>query len=337
MFFYIGDSCDLLNKVDNNLFLDKGWQFAQKHDKKIHFKGYTLEGLLDKQLDDILEGKQPDGNWAVIVKDHEYRIHHSKFRGFPVYAKDNVKTNLNLPGLDYVINAGELGIDYSIELSVDIVSIKAKTILANNCLSLYRTYKQPLEIHVSGGMDTTSVIAVCEACEIPYTLHMKPFKEYFKTLQEASGTVTEYTSPLVEFCRKTYEFCRYASIYNEKKLVTGYMGDGIFARSPWQLALIANSLNLTLGEVVKETDYVYSYIRRGANNYLFNRLQTIGNVKKELETNHANSDLMWHIDNTYYLSPFMSSKIYEAVLSMSVEDLYNTENYHDTIKHQINF
>jgi hypothetical protein len=275
---------------------------------------------LSTLVDNIIEGHRPDGNWALIVKDHNYRIMHSKFRGFPIYNKDNVLTNLNLTGFSSVGNQEKIKLE-NVTLSVSEVTHKTKNQLANNCLSLYETFNEPLEIHVTGGMDTTAIIAVCEAENIPYKLHMKPFKEYFKTLQEASGTVSEYTSPLIEYCRKNYDFCRYASIYHDRRLTSGYMGDGVFCRTIWQLADVANYLGKTLKDVVKETDYSYSYLRRGSNNYLFFRKQELIDIKNHLLEFHSTSDLMWHIDNTYYMSPFMCSKIYGTVLSLSIDDI----------------
>ena len=64
MFFFIGDNLPLtsLEKVENRLYLDKGWSNTDG----IWYKGYSTDCKLADNLDNILQGYQPAGKWCVI-------------------------------------------------------------------------------------------------------------------------------------------------------------------------------------------------------------------------------------------------------------------------------
>ena len=68
MFFYIGQECPIksLNKVTDNIFLDKGWNCQNINDVNYWYKGYSTDCVLSQHINEIVDGYNPNGKYAVI-------------------------------------------------------------------------------------------------------------------------------------------------------------------------------------------------------------------------------------------------------------------------------
>ena len=103
MFFFIGNEAPLqaLHKVHDRLYLDDGWSSTVVSGEMVWFKGYSTDCTLSDDIATIVSyGHRPAGKWCVIVHEgNEYEVMYpSALRGFPIYEKDNSKTNLKLEG-----------------------------------------------------------------------------------------------------------------------------------------------------------------------------------------------------------------------------------------------
>ena len=303
MFFFIGADCKLLEKANNGLFLDKGWTNIDN----VWYKGYTVEGTVASQLHNIRQGYQPEGIWAVIELIDTYQVYHSKMRGFPIYKKENESTNLNLDGFTLCTRPYN-EVNSTETLTISQVTVEVQRILTDSCLNYYQVNNQPLEIFVSGGYDTTLIMAICEFNDIPYRAHI------------TSNKTIEYTTNLIEFCQETYWAYNFLSIFEDRKITCGFYGDEVMCRNIWQLRMLANSKSKTLREVVVESDYVYKFVNRLSHQYLLDLTTEYKLVKQEI-MNSTISNQVWHIDNTEVFCPYLNYKIFTTMLKLSVEDL----------------
>ena len=318
MFFYIGESCDLLTQSNPGLFLDEGWTHVVLNETHAWYKGYSTECILSDNIEKILQGYQPSGIWAMVSYNGTYALHIPTPGAFILYKQNDSYTNLALDGYEPVLNK-PLTIDLTDKRTVNEVTVTIKNILVENCLN----YKHPINIWCSGGMDSTSLIAICEYANIPYNIYVAKLKDSYKSLKDSEGTVQEYESPLIDFCRKTYWAYEFLSIYeNPMSLTLGFYGDEFMCRNIWQMQLAANALGKTLGQVVSEQDYVYKHLSKPKFASLKSHLENVSTetLKKQLFDSVGRGQV-WHIDNTETFCPYYDFRITQAVLSLEWSDI----------------
>lgn len=311
MFFYLGNNnyCDelLYRHQNNGVYTDLGW----KHQNDVYYKGYCLDYDIHSNLDKILSGDKPQGIYCLIQNN---KLFYPEIRPFPLYQQGEELTNLRLENFTELDNN-----KYKLPTttkSFDDVIKELINILIDN-LSKFE-----LNIWVTGGIDSTMLIAIAEYANLPYTIHIAKPRDTFSNIKQWEGTVEEYDSPLLQFCRNNYWAYEFLSNFNNKIITTGFYGDEYFCRSLWQINLLANGHGLTVFDIVKPTDYVYKHLIRPRFAHLrgIDKSINLGNLKSttimSLGTSHV-----WHLDNTITFCPLMDKRIAENVWSLDEKTL----------------
>lgn len=308
MFFYIGNSCNLLNKVSDNLFLDDGWKVIDN----IYFKGYSTDCVLKNSIYDIVNGYEPNGIYCVI-KDN--KVYHSKRVSFPIYSNGDYITNLESNN-SFISNIGKYVPTKSYTLSQAVSIIKE--ILIENTICFLKYNNIELNLKVTGGIDSVTLLSILEFLNVPYHLHMTG-RDYTATTQHEWLKIdSDYQSNLIDVARKRYwGYYIYDFKKQENWLITGYMGDEALLRGPHQIFRIANYHGKTIKDIIKENQYHYYYFQRSKNGYYLDLMQEIKNYKVDIFQNFINDFQFWHLDNNYGFSPYDDVRILETVLGMS--------------------
>lgn len=320
MFFYIGEVSPLtaLTKVENNLYLDKGWEELNG----IWYKGYSTDCVLKDAVHDILKGYQPRGKWCVI---HQGTIYHPELRGFPVYRKNNDLTNLLLDGYAVEIYP-DPKYNPSTNLSLEEASELIGDILHENTVNFYKYNDVGHAILVaSAGLDTTTCWALVDQVTHDYTIFSPIPYGTEKTVLEYTGSVREYESDLIDKVGKDYWGYLHPSFYNEKTyMIAGYDAEMIQYRDAEAINAIANYQGKYIDEVAEESDYLYHFLKRpGLSRYEESMLtfNSEEQLKDYLFRTVFYDCQMWHLDNTIFFSPFYDIRIPNIMAGLSVSDL----------------
>lgn len=315
MFFYIGQDCPIksVDKVTDNLFLDKGWKTYNGR----WYKGYSTDCVLEDRIADIVEGYKPAGKWAVISDAGQ--IYHPMLRGFPVYTdKNNVKTNIPLDNLvdDYYDIPK---IKKTTSITLDEASEQINQILTENIVNFFKYNKiKKLNVLFSAGIDTLTVWSIVDNLGYDYNLHINTPKpgNNFRVTQE-------YKSDLIDLCREKFWGYKMTSCYTDENwYVTGFYSERMQLREVSQGHAIANFFNKKLHELPNKKDYLYYFLQRP--NSKINKEPTLTSEQEVLDwCNHSTfyDHQMWHIDNNYHFSPFYDTRITEVVNQLSMTDI----------------
>lgn len=321
MFFYIGQDCPIksVDKVADNLFLDKGWRQQSIDNRKYWYKGYSTDCVLSNCIGDIIDGYKPIGKYAVISEDG--KIYHPALRGFPVYTnKENIKTNIPLDNLvdDYCDNY-KIKIKRTSTISLEEASAKINEVLKENIVNFFRYNNiEKLNVLFSAGIDTLTVWSIVDSLGYDYNLHIhtpKPGDQF--------GVKQEYKSDLIDLCRKKFWGYKMTSCYlKENWYITGFYSERIQLREVTQGHAIANYVGKKLHEIPTKKDYLYFFLQRP--NTRVNKEPTFINEQDLLD--HCNHSIyydyqMWHIDNNYHFSPFYDIRITDIINQLSLDDI----------------
>jgi hypothetical protein len=300
MFFYIGNECELLERVDTGLFLDKGWTKVNS----VWYKGYSTECNLSENIDNILNGYKPKGIWCVISSiNNTYKIYHPELRNFP---SDGITNLHNVPASNNLLEFND-----SVN-SMDVVVDNIVSMLVNTCNGYTKYNLDELNIWCTGGLDSVLLLAICEKANIPYNLyaHKSPYSLY-----------VEYESDLTRHVKREFPNYTFTSLFtNNTILATGYGGDNFFCRHPEQINLLANSLGLSIHDMIKSEHYVYPYVRKSTLT-----MNSIPLSENDLKTRLLNQILIWysvwHLDNTITFTPYQDIDLFKMVLTLPIYEL----------------
>jgi hypothetical protein len=318
MFFYIGDHNNLLDKVHDRLYLDKGWTNIDN----IWYKGYSTDCNLSGSIQDIVNGYQPKGIYCVIQYDNDYRIFHDEGQSFPIYKSNSVRTNI-YPTEPGFLSLSKCANDIIIvEKTLPQVIENVSTILINNIKNYKKYNSKEINIWCTGGLDSTSIIALCELAEINYTVYIgKPFnkeKEFYKDIRTYERSINEYSTDLFTHLKKHNWGYELVSLFtNSKQLTTGFYGDEYIGRGPDQLNYIANSLGMTVMDVVKPDQYMYSYLKRKKPPITELNVIDEHTAKQKIYKELYNDFQIWHIDNVETFCPYYDKDIIKECLSLN--------------------
>lgn len=319
MFFYIGQNCPIksVDKVSDNLFLDKGWKVQNINNSNYWYKGYSTDCALYEHIIDIVNGYKPNGKYAVISENG--KIYHPLLRGFPVYTnKENIKTNIPLDNLvdDYY---DTYKIKRTSTISLEEASLQINEILKENIVNFFRYNKiEKLNVLFSAGIDTLTVWSIVDKLGYEYDLHIhtpKP-KDHF-------GVKQEYQSDLIDLCREKFWGYKMTSCYLEKNwYITGFYSERVQLREVTQGHVIANYVGKKLHEIPTRKNYLYYFLQRPSTKV--NKEPTFTNEHDVLD--HCNHSVyydhqMWHIDNNYHFSPFYDIRITNIINQLSLDDI----------------
>ena len=312
MFFYIGSNCNLLNRVSDNLFLDDGWSVIGN----TYFKGYSTECILKDRLNDIINGYQPNGIYC-LIKDN--KVYHSKRKSFPIYSDESYITNIQ--GNSFYPSNIETYTNktyYTFNQAV----YNIKNILIENITGFLKHNDVQLNLKVTGGIDSVTLLALLEFLNIPYNLHVTDRDISATTLHEWLRIDSEYQSNLIEVVRKRYWGY---NIYDFKKnvnwLITGFMGDEALLRGPHQIVMLINFKGKILKDLLQENHYHYYYFQRSKNGFYTELMQEETNPKNKIFQTFINDYQFWHLDNNYGFCPYDDVRILGTVLEMDDDDI----------------
>lgn len=320
MFFYIGNDRPIqsINKVSSNLFLDQGWDTISLNDIQYWFKGYSTDCVLKDNIQNIIDGYQPRGKWAVI--DSKQNIYHPVLRGFPLYEnQEGVKTNIPLPNFTNVIYPVVKINRTDQKISLEEAAASINNILKENVTNFLKYNKiDKLNVLFSAGIDTLTVWSVVDCLGIDYDLHIHIPKNNNRV-----GLVTEYNSDLVNLLRKTYWGYEITRCFNKLNYyLTGFYSERIQLREVSQGHAISNFKKVKLHELPNRKDYLYYFLQRPTNK--INSEPTFNNESELID--YCNSSVffdfqMWHIDNNFHFSPFYDLRITEVINQLSLDDI----------------
>lgn len=319
MFFYIGSTCPIqsMDKVSNNLFLDKGWNKQNIDGNNYWYKGYSTDCVLNQNINKIIQGYKPNGKYAVIS---EYgNIYHPVLRGFPVYTdKDKIKTNIPLDNLvdDYY---DTFKIKKTTQISLEEASSQINEVLTENIKNFFRYNKcEKLNVLFSAGIDTLTVWSIVDNLGIDYNLHIHTPKP-----KDNFGVKQEYDSDLIDLCRNKFWGYKMTSCFSKANwYITGFYSERIQLREVTQGHVIANYMGKKLHEIPDSKDYLYYFLQRPSSK--INNEPTLTNEQDVLDWCNYSvfyDHQMWHIDSNYHFSPFNDIRITEIVNQLSLDDI----------------
>jgi hypothetical protein len=322
MFFYIGNNCPLLSlhKVNNRLFLDKGWE--QKYD--IWYKGYSVDCSLSDSLLDIIDGYQPAGKWCVI---HNEKVYHPILRGFPLYTCNDEQTNLALEGFVFDTTPDKPTVINGPALSLDEASDIIGDILLENTIGFYRYNNIPkMNVSCSAGLDTITTWAIIDSYTKDYTLHAYIPKFRDNTVSLFLGRIREYESDLVDFVSEKYWGYDISSFFTDLNwYASSYYAETYQYRAGEAINALANYQGKRIDELAKETDYLYWFLKRPDMVEKYKDSMIKFNDDKSLKdflySTIFYDHQYWHIDNNITFNPFADIRIPHTIHRMSIEDL----------------
>lgn len=303
MFFYIGKHCDFLTKVNDNLFLDKGWHVKNN----IYFKGYSCECSIEESIDDIINGYQPNGIWAVICNN---KIYHSILRGFPLYQKDEDLTNIpNLNNFQLVYNNINWLTDNS-ELPVDIVVDKVLDILQDNINGFVKYNNETLKVLLTGGLDSTVIFALMHTYS-----NVK--------LVKSPNKVRTYNSKLINYLNKNHWAYNIIDIYHDKVFnLTGFAAEVMTMRGYDVFNLLCQKNNKNIFDIISENDYVYHFLnRRNLKKRLSEKVEILSDWRLAMLKTLDVDYYIWHLDHNFHFVPFYDKRIPEVCVKLNYNDL----------------
>jgi hypothetical protein len=310
MFFYAGTHCELLNKADEGLFLDNGWI----RQDNVWFKGYSTECDISKNVQDIIEGYQPRGIWALIHKsENSYTVHHSELRGFPLFRnKDNETTNIpNLNGFELEYCQIDWSTDFT-ELSLEEVVDRVRSILVENVEGVikYNTIDR-MTVLVTGGLDSTLAWATIDSIS-DYDLVKSPTQNR-----------RDYTSPLTQYMNTNHWAHAIVNLSNKVTWnLTGFSAEAMTVRRPDMFNTICRFNNTTVYDSISSKDYMYYFLHRPSWKKIFEEQDHVVTNLRETLLKQIDVDYyMWHIDNNFHVSPFYDKRIAETCVRLKMEDL----------------
>lgn len=312
MFFYIGPDCPIqLNKVNDELYLDDGWEKIDD----VHFKGYSTDCTLRDKLHDIINGYQPRGIWCVI---YDKKVFYPKLMGFHLYKHGNNYTNIPLKGNDKIKYKLELTASHEASISIDEASLFIEEILLENTQNFIK-FNSPENVHIifTGGLDSATSLVLFNELSKNYTLEI-----FIRNPRLLS--YSEYDSELITHMRKmhwAYEIYRYKKQINW--LVTGFYSERLQLRAVNNTYMILNYLKKDKTEILKKNDYLYHWLTDRAD--LGAEIESTFRTEKEIKDACFNlicTDMQyWHLDNNFGFSPFYDIRIPEIIYRMSIQDI----------------
>ena len=315
----------------HTLYIDKGWTFTENGDVLDWRKGYSLES----KLEDVNVNEDSRGHFCVIQfhkGDCSWSVHSDNFRGFPIFYTDDEITNL--PGTladpkNVLINkyialkdtasvhrANYSKFDFPQKMSMDEVVEKITHELTTNLTDYLKYNNNKIYVDITGGYDTTALLAIMNHNKIPYT-------QRARIRAERNGP-DELGDELLQYMREEHwGYYQLTMVPEGMALLTGFLGDEYSMRNPGYVAHVLKARGVKLSEhlSVDGDGYMSRFIRK---NYL--------NKIAEVETDEVRTDAeimnalaydwqMWHYHNQITIMPWKSQKIINYCFGLSSEDI----------------
>jgi hypothetical protein len=339
MFFHISNINQAnfpFNYQHNNLVinLDNGWiKSSDEHNNVLFYKGYLDQGKIENFISEIANQEEPlyTGNFCLIkCFDQGVTVKTDRYRSFPIYFGEDGLTNLQ--------SSGEtIHTDSFVMLTNNMQKIESKFILLTDntycniefedCVNkvddiiirklstFFNNYKLPLNIFLSGGIDTTTLYSYVLKLDIPHTLidyfHTDFNYFYLKNHHTLSnywgfGQIHHWNAPCI--------------------LMSGAPGDEFTARSPTTANMLLRYYNTGIDELLedKKNSLHHAYFSRYVNLFRSQAhlvFDNLSHVIKECSNMILNDYQHWHLGHTMVYTPFRDIEIFEIVASLDKQNL----------------
>lgn len=326
MFFHLNGYTDILPEVEPGLHLDEGWRFEQLNHSRLYYKGYTDSGTLADNLVKIYYGQRPAGIWAVVeARSDTHAVYTPRFRGFPLYQRDKVVTNLALPDLDFL--PSKQNIEFSTDtITIDEAATQIGSVLRRSIENILRQHER-VNVLFSGGIDSLVLLAIVHHLTDNYCLRASMFDVAAaspdSTLADFYNIQREYTSTLTEFADKRY--WGYELLSNHRHAtanITGFWGDEIMYRNPDHVDLLARTQGATAKSAVQPQDYMYEYLMRSEFKLSGTVADPVNETVRQQIWDWLQDDCqMWHLNHELHYSPYYNVEIFRIMSQLSTADL----------------
>ncbi len=324
------------NYQHNNLFinLDHGWKTAyDEHGNTIFYKGYLDKGNIEDFILDIARQEEPflTGNFCLIKCFNQgVTVKTDRYRSFPMYYNKVCLTNLHGDG-DLIHTDSFVMLTDNLEkieskfvlidskhfenLSFDDCVTKVDHIIKLKLETFFKHHLLPLNVFLSGGIDTTTLYSYVLKLNIPHQL-----VNYFHTDLDYFYLKNHYTLS---------NFWGFGQIHHWSKpciLMSGAPGDEFTARSPTTANMLLRYYGTGIDELLPDYKNSLHYLYFSRYIDLFksqNKLkyETLSQVIQECSNMIVNDYQHWHLGHTMVYTPFRDLEIFETVASMGKQDL----------------
>jgi len=316
--------------------LDEGWHYAVYNCKDVIYKGYTDQGLLHRQLEDIINEKESllNGNFCVLVFDENIRIFSSKYRSFPIFYNDNQISNLYK--LEKSIGANVTCIfDYNFKptfesynltgqineqtLSIEQVIEKVDHILSEKIQKFVEDNPLPLKIFLTGGLDTMLLYS-----------YIKKYTTNFELLDYYHFEFDNFWLLNSQEVQKNWAYKQLHYWDKPCMLVVGTPGDEFMLRSPNLSNIFLRYYNTDIRDLLKQDSFKncihYEYFNKKSNFEIFEKQESDNRIfkNKQMLTQYLchivyNDFQHWHLGHTLTYSPLRDLEIFKLFLQLDLE------------------
>lgn len=316
--------------------LDEGWHFAVYNCKDIVYKGYTDQGPLHLQLENIVNEKEPshNGNFCVLVFDENIRIYSSKYRSFPLFYNDNEITNLCI--LEKSIGANvSCNFDYNLKptfesynltgqineqtLSIEQVIEKVDHILSEKIQKFIKHNPLPLKIFLTGGLDTMLLYS-----------YIKKYTENFELLNYYHFEFDNFWLLNGQEVQKNWAYKQLHHWSTPCVLVVGTPGDEFMLRSPNLSNVFLRHYDTEIRDLLKASCFQncihYEYFNKQSNIEIFKKQEIDNRIfkNKQMLTQYLchilyNDFQHWHLGHTLTYTPLRDLEIFKLFLQLDLE------------------
>lgn len=326
MFFEIGPTKNLqfpYHDVIGNLILshDAGWQCVNG----TWFKGYKHDSIAH-------------GSWVAISADSDQvLVKHDRFRSFPLRWHDQRLTNMPgtgdkiwsddlvcLQGKELILSKTDvlgqfdpapLTADHVLDAIVFDLQVKADKLK----IDLSDT---PKKVFVSGGIDTATVLALCQNKNIDCEILTHEMFEYDR--------FTDLNLESIQTHHWGYNQCHHWR--SPTVLISGMWGDETFMRGPTTASLWAAWHDINIMSMLNSSHYHGHYFRKTKNSEIFYQdWNNRHNIKQQYATHNdlvrqicninVNDHQIWHLGNTITWTPFKDIELTKLILRLPTQDI----------------
>lgn len=317
---------------------DAGWNQITVQQYQIVYKGYSdLYAIRDAVSAAVNESK-PEllGNFCAIVFDpasNSIKIKTDKYRSFPIFINSGVNvTNLTQTAHiawtdslveihnDFTVSETKFDVIESIDtefISVEEAAKEIDLILAEKTHSFLSHNQLPINVFLSGGVDSLLVYSYLQRFTDQYALIKAQHIDYDKFWLKNSNTIGK--------------FWGYKQIHHWHDpciLTSGSPGDEFMLRSPVTVNLFLKAQNYDMAKLLDQDHWEnclhHTYFSRSKHQEIFqnqspppswSRHDMLWNLCNML----VNDWQHWHIGNTLTWTPLRDLRIIKLLLRLPVE------------------
>ena len=344
MFFHIGPS-----KLGNfpvhyqhsnlHINLDSGWHQARDHHGNLLlYKGYLDDYKIDTKLEEIAAQEEPifRGNFCLFkLFDQGISVKSDRARSFPIWY-DRADGINNLIPKDYTVwtdsyimlldnfklvesKFDAIGQVACIEQSLDTVLDKVDQLLTQKIHEFFDNNKLPVNVFLSGGIDTMLLYSYIKRLGITHTL--------------INFNHIDYDYFYLNNHDSLEKFWGYRQIHHWREaciLVSGAPGDEFTARSPTTANMLLKYHGASIPELLRHDWSAQSLHYTYFNNPKYFKIweeqahlsyTSLEHVIRQCASINLNDWQHWHLGETLTYTPLRDIEIFKTIASLNKDDL----------------